>query len=378
MKQKTHLIIFGLTGASEVNSKSFLYLIIQPYSDRISLLMFNLTNPERTHISNPGRRDFFRMLDPRVDKHPLIYGQTVYPELVSSNRLDILIMLGSALVAANPVMERRDLFKAASVSPLLLRDNSEILSRIKGVPYQISAGRHRSWPWNQWSVESEVEREPQGPVEIEATGLQEGGPWDKYDALDKLIYGGLARSAYWKPTRVWLTENRDRVLTNDNKSWLGHCRPAVIGSWFGPQVEGDIDVEGVHFSEMERMQIGGMMYGGFWRDPVYTEITLGVVKELQARVARWECVVLNATPEQGRQWYEVMTGVEGENIVTTRFLRWKERFEANQLKKESRHFSQFKSAEVVHYEKPYPGEEGNFQVVNRVIGGLILGIYKIS
>lgn len=230
--------------------------------------------------------------------------------------------------------------------------------------YERSLGRHRSYPW--LPIDGGVEGE-------EATGFNEGGPWDKYDALDRIINGRRARSVYWQPTRDWLISVAYMALLENNganSAWSGYCMDAAAASFFAPRIEGSKNVLDIEFTERDRMVIATMRWSGLGRQWV----DLSSIGDIKTRVENGEVVVVNHSPTPTQDWWGLVREVQGNNVIITRALKW----DKKGLQTEVRHYSQLYGAYSLDPERAEPGFEGNYAVVDRQVGGLIVGTHQLA
>ncbi len=283
-------------------------------------------------------------------------------------KIDYLAILAAAgmLIASNSKLIRRDALKIPALFVALpnMSASEKQDRQVVSAGYELSRGLHRSYPWLP----------ADGTVEGEAaTGLNAGGPWDKYDALDRIINGDNARSAWWRPTRDWLIEAAFKALKKSNwadKGWTGYCMDAGAAAFFAPRIEGPIDIAGIHFTLRDRLVIATMRWSGLARDPIDPNNAADITN----RVNSGQCVVVNNSIVSGQEWWGVVReGVHSDGtVVSTRYLRWGEE---DGLKTESRQISELRGAKVLHEDRPEPGDfEGNFAVVDRPLGNLILAI----
>ena len=292
------------------------------------------------------------------------------PLLVPESKLSTIgyLAIAGALTASKLTLTRRNLLRAAAIggASLFLRSDrgvAEEQHQIVPVEYERSLGWHRSYPW--LPVDGAVEGE-------EATGFNEGGPWDKYDTLDRILNGRRARSIYWQPTRDWLISVAYLALLENNganSAWSGYCMDAAAAAFFAPRIEGPISVLGVDFTERDRLVIATMRWGGLARDGVDTSN----IEDIKTRVENGEAVVVNHSTIAGQDWWGLVREVQGNSVVITRILKW----DKDGLQTEYRHYSQLHGAYSLQEDRPQPGFEGNFAVVDRRVGGLIVGTHQL-
>ncbi|OGE27995.1 hypothetical protein A2867_03635 [Candidatus Daviesbacteria bacterium RIFCSPHIGHO2_01_FULL_40_11] len=292
------------------------------------------------------------------------------PLLVPETKLSTVgyLAVAGALTASKLTLTRRDFLRASALvgGSLLLRPEraaAEEPYQIVPMEYERSLGWHRSYPW--LPVDGRVEGE-------EATGFNEGGPWDKYDALDRILNGRRARSVYWQPTRDWLISVAYLALLENNganSAWSGYCMDAAAAAFFAPRIEGPISVLGIDFTERDRLVIATMRWGGLAREMVDTSD----IEDIKTRVENSEAVVVNHSTVPGQDWWGLVREVQGNSVVITRILKW----DKDGLQTEYRHYSQLRGAYSLQENRPQPGFEGNFAVVDRTVGGLIVGTHQL-
>lgn len=272
-------------------------------------------------------------------------------------------------VATRAALGESGLAYAGSMSEV----REQVLHQIIEIPYVPAKGQVMSLPWCPLDASLE------GSV---ATGLNEGGPWDKYDALDREINENRARSIYWPQqggfasTRDWLTYVALGSLLKNNYATRksdGQCMDAVAGSFFGPAISGPISILGIDFTEWERKVIAANRWAGLARDP----LNINDRQDIINRVNSGECVVAEVEPS----WWAVIRDIQSNGtLVFTRYLRaTKFGYEVG-LQTEYRTFAQLRNAGVkVLYDNGIaePDFEGSFVTVNRQIGGLILGTHQL-
>lgn len=202
------------------------------------------------------------------------------------------------------------------------------------------------------------------------------GEWDsafdKYDATDIFINGWRARSAYWKPTKVWMEEQWGRILREStHRPSTGACQDAAVSSWFAPVIEGDIEIPqtGIKFTEIERRRIGALSFGGLYRYPEF-ERTRDAVSDLQWYYNEGHCVVVNRSLAANQDWWGVVVGFEGNNfVVSIPAISPQERGEQIEVRTPQ---SLHNAAVIQSTEYPHPERYGNFNIIDRNIGGLII------
>lgn len=211
---------------------------------------------------------------------------------------------------------------------------------------------------------------PWGSADEIVRGLWDSA-FDKYDALDRFVNGRRARSSYWKSTKDWLKEVcKKALLETGSPAWTGFCRDAAAGMWFAPVIRGDLPVAGITFSEEERQKIATFSYGGLLRYPEYSSCG-----ESAAEIEEWIrdgwCVAVNRSPVPYQDWWGVVTGIDkAGRWIVSRPTTGRE----SGLQKESKYPYQLWNAAVLQTtDTPHPGFEGNFVVINRDVGGLIIG-----
>lgn len=308
----------------------------------------------------------------------------------SHNRRDLLMQVVSKLqstrtdgylgalgvLIGNSSPHRREVLKAPIVLTLLFSRKQDIARQpqISPIEYEYSLGIHRSYPW--LPLDASVEGG-------EATGLNEGGPWDKYDAVDQAINGSRARSIYWPKlggfasTREWLSFVAHNALHEDGenayyvrRSWGGYCSAAGAASYFAPPVEGSIEIAGIEFAERERLVVATMRWAGLFREV----LDLSDIEEVRRRIANREPVLVDNSDTPGQEWWGLARKISTDGTVTiTRFIKWNE----GGLQTKYKHISQLGGAYVAYPDKPQPRYEGSFAVVDRSIGGLILGTHQL-
>ncbi len=196
------------------------------------------------------------------------------------------------------------------------------------------------------------------------------GAFDKYDGVDQAWNGSKARSVYWKSTKVWMKEVCRGALRTGSPGWTGFCEDAAVSSWFTPVIGGPITVSGITFSEPERQKIGTFYFAGLRRNPEFSSVT-GNVAEIVSYQRRGDCISVNRTPVSGEDWFGVITGIQPNgDFDISRPTGAGER--GAQL--ETRVPSTLKEARVfTDVNTPQPGREGNFSIIDRDMGGLIIG-----
>lgn len=193
--------------------------------------------------------------------------------------------------------------------------------------------------------------------------------FDKYDALDRFSNGRRARSSYWKSTKDWLKEVCREALKTGSPAWTGFCRDAAAGMWFAPIINGARPIAGIAFSEAERQKIATFSYGGLLRYPEYASCGDSAA-EIEEWIRDGWCVAVNRSPLPDQDWWGVVTGIDGTGKwIISRPTTGRER----DVQKEAKYPSQLWNAAVLPTtDMPHPGFEGNFAVINRHIGGLII------
>lgn len=230
---------------------------------------------------------------------------------------------------------------------------------------------------------------------IESTGLNEGGAWDKFDELDRIINGRMARSAYWRPTRDWLTEVAVNALNaGASPRSSGYCLDAAFGSRFGSMIKGDIEVLGIPFSLRERYVIGALACAGLDRDE-YNEVNEQVMSDVSARfVDLGEAVFADHSPVAGDEWWGVVREIEPNGMVT--ITRYQD-YGRTDLRTLRVHYSTLRGFKVVsnnpetglpELNKAHPKYTGNFAIINKIetpggqptrrVGGLVIGTHILK
>lgn len=302
------------------------------------------------------------------------------PSMKDLSGLELAAGIGAVALASSARFGRNRFFKFAAFAGSIAMAESlptrvaeaEGNPRIVPVEYERSLGRHKSFPW--LPLDGSIEGD-------EATGFNKGGPWDKYDALDRALNGYRARSVYWRPTRDWLIDVAWHALYDGGyqnylniRSWSGYCMDAGAASYFAPKIEGPITVivgnQKFEFSESDRQVIGTMRWGGLARrslDPGS--------KEFADRVDNGEAVVVNHSGYSYMDWwgYGKKRKPNGKlDIVRSRV--WTQ---AGLLVEIEKYPEELWGAYLLDDSQPQPGYEGNFAVVDRQVGGLILGTHQL-
>lgn len=254
--------------------------------------------------------------------------------------------------------------------------------QIVPVEYERSLGVDRSFPWLG------------ARKGIKAAGLEEGGPWDKYDELDQKINGYRARSVYWPKmggpasTREWLTNvlyqaiqdqvSKD-VKQGDNpdtaeviaRGWIGYCLDGAAASYFAPHIEGSISVLGIEFTDWDRSVIATMRWGGLAREQLDP---LNNPEEVARRIKNGEAVGVNRSDIPTQDWWGLARDIKDDGIVV--ITNTSDLGESG-LQTLEKPVSQLRQAVVLHEDSSQPGYEGNFAVVDRQVGGLIVGTHQL-
>lgn len=332
---------------------------------------------------DPQRRMFFKSLFSQKEKAPFsaageIAISRVPPQLNDLSPIEkALVIIGTA--AFLPLVSRRRFLQANAaafaLAPVFFRKTRSNLAVVP-IPFEMSRGRHRSYPWLPASTL------PEGDW---ATGLHEGGPWDQYDAVDRYLNGDNARSIYWPKlggfpsTREWLTSVAANTLDGTNAGWAGYCTAAESAAYFSPKIEGDLPVAGGTFDEWSRLAVSTMRHSGFLRDPYYTTVDENSLWDLKNRVNNGEPVVVNFSPKPGEEWWGLATDVDGDTWTLTIFTKWGQNGLITKVMDTYSNLdgSKIRGGAVLHSESPHPGYEGNFAVVDRIVGGVILGTHAL-
>lgn len=237
--------------------------------------------------------------------------------------------------------------------------------QIVPVEYQRGYGLTDSDPWLPSNPNLEG---------AEATGRNEAGPWDKYDALDRIINGERARSVYWKPTRLWLDDAAKADLDKgEDAAASGFCLDAGSATYFGPPINGPITVEGIEFSEWDRLVIKTMRYSGFKRNLIPKE-------EIAVRVANNEPVIVDYSENFRQEWWGLVREVQEDGtLVITRYLKYADLKDGHGgVITITRTYDDVVKAKVLVEEVQEPGFEGNMMIVDRSVGGVILGTHRLG
>ena len=275
---------------------------------------------------------------------------------------------GAFLTAAAGILESDALVdrRSALLAPLatVFSAKREKQAQIIPVEYEPSRGQESFY----WLPQDRV------VAGDEATGLYKGGPWDKYDALDRFINGYMARSAYWRPTRDWLIDAAISAFLRDEAKGIdtnatGYCMDGAAASFFAPKISGSVEYEGINFTEEDRRVIATLRYGGLKRE----QVNFKDLDELEARIENGEAVVVNYSPYENQDWWGLATKVDRNGIVTiARTLNWGE----TGLKIIYRDHTSLLGSYSLNEDRAEPGFEGNFVVVDRRVGGLIVGTHQ--
>lgn len=273
---------------------------------------------------------------------------------------------GILTVARIIELTRKDLFKLAVLSPVAGEVTKTIEAQIAPVEYERSLGRDRSFPWLG---------KRKGIV---AAGLDEGGPWDKYDELDCIINGRRARSVYWpkmggpSSTREWLTQILDNAITSEaGIAWTGYCLDAAAASYFAPRIKGPVKIKGIEFSVWDISVVDTMRFGGLARKT----LDLGDTEQIRRRIQEGEAVLLDHSDTGTQNWWGLGREIQDdETVVITRSSD----LEEDGLQTVYKNIAELRGAKLLTTDqKPESGYEGNFAVVDRLVGGLIVGTHRL-
>lgn len=320
---------------------------------------------------------------PEIINSSVEHGNVVIPNKpprIPDMQLPSLSFLSSLglLMGSGIKVPRRGILQAGfAITALLAANRLEKIALAAGEQYKIvpveyerSLGHHLSYPW--LPADGSIEGE-------EATGFNEGGPWNEYDALDRVLNGYRARSAYWRPTRDWLVDVAWHALHDKGeeyyervKSWTGYCMDAAAASYFAPKIEGSISVtvndQQFTFNQDDRQVVATKRWGGLARTPLSPGS-----REFTERVINGEPVVVNHGGP-GADWWGLATAIESDGSVrVARSRTWQE----TGLVEIHRYPSELKGAYLLHEDRPEPYYEGNFVVVDRLVGGLIIGTHQL-
>lgn len=226
------------------------------------------------------------------------------------------------------------------------------------------------------------------------TGLNEGGAADKYDAIDRAINGDMARCVYWPKmggpasTREWLKQtgeaglvredeyNREGILVRKS-NWRSHgyCQDAIAASKYSPKIVGPIVIDGIEVSEWERQAIATWRYAGMARDPEFTNIDNRVIEWVQNELAQGSGIAANYSAIEDEDWWALVVRVNDDGtFLLTKNTNYGGKF----LNQGNYDPHGIRAVAKLNPERWQQNREGQFKIIDREIGGLILGTHRLA